>query len=112
MLTQPEKDFIIYWEQNREKRKKFFWQLLIGIPVGFLFVIPIIINFFSGWYKRAEMVITSGGLMLIISFLLIIIFVAVFSQQHKWDMHEQKYRELLAKQLKENKTTVNEATEK
>jgi hypothetical protein len=112
MLTQEEKDFIDYWKLNRGKRKKLFRQLLIGIPIGFLFVVPIVVNFFSGWYLRADMAISSGGLVLIFSFLLIIIFVAIFSQQHKWDMHEQKYLELIAKQIKENENATAEPTEK
>jgi membrane protein YdbS with pleckstrin-like domain len=102
MLTQHEKDFIIYWKENREKKKKIFRQLSIGIPIGFLFAIPIVINFVSGWYKRADMILNSGGLVLIIAFLLIIGFVAIFSQQHQWDMREQHYRELLEKQTREN----------
>jgi hypothetical protein len=29
--------------------------------------------------------------------LAIVVFTAVFSARHRWDMHEQRYRELLAK---------------
>jgi hypothetical protein len=100
MLTQEEKDFIQYWEQNRSRRKKVFRQFLIGIPVGLLFVIPIAINFTSGWYRRADMEANNGEfspLVLLIALLLIVGFIAIFYQQHKWDQYEQRYRELLAR---------------
>jgi uncharacterized membrane protein len=104
MLTQQEKDFIQYWQQNRDRQKKTFRQFLIGIPVGLLFAVPIFINFTSGWYKRAAMVSNTSEfnpLVLLIALLLIVAFVAIFSKKHQWDMREQQYRELLAKQSKE-----------
>jgi uncharacterized membrane protein len=106
MLTQQEKDFIIYWEQNRLKQKRTFRQLLVGIPIGFLFVIPILVNFISGWYKRADMIANTNDfnpLVLIIALLLIIAFIAIFSKHHQWEMREQRYRELIAKQSFEDK---------
>ena len=97
MLTQKEKDFIDYWERNRDRQKKVFWQFLVGIPLGLLFAVPIAINFGSGWYRRAMMVVNSGGLALLLALVLIVVFVAIFSQQHKWEQHDQKYRELVAR---------------
>jgi hypothetical protein len=100
MLTPEEDAFIQYWEQNRVRQKKIFRQFLIGIPVGLLFVIPIAINFASGWYKRADMEANSGEfnpIVLLIALLLIVAFTAIFYRQHKWDQYEQRYRELLAR---------------
>jgi hypothetical protein len=100
MLTQREKDFIKYWETNRLRRKKTVRQFLIGIPIGLLFVIPIGINFASGWYKRAQMEAENGEfnpMVLMIALLLIIAFTAIFYQKHQWDQLEQRYRELLAR---------------
>jgi hypothetical protein len=100
MLTEEEKNFVEYWENNRIRRKKFIWQLALGMPLAVIFVILIFINFFSGWYKRAGMVLnadTSLFPVLIIGAILIVVFVAVFSARHKWDMNEQRYKELLAK---------------
>jgi len=105
MLTPEEKKFIDYWALNRDKEKKTFKQFLIGIPLGLLFAIPICINFFSGWYKRAAMIKNTedfNPLVLIIAMVIIIAFVAIFSKRHQWDMHEQKYKELLSKQAQEN----------
>ena len=104
MLTQRDKDFIRYWEANRVRRKKTGVQFLIGIPVGLLFVIPIVINFSSGWYKRADMERNSANFnpaVLLIALLLILGFTAIFYQRHKWDQYEQHYQELLARQERE-----------
>ena|ERR1700722_19280216 len=104
MLTQQEKDFIQYWRVNRDRQKKTFKQLLIGIPVGLLFAVPIFINFTAGWYKRAAMMTHTADfnpLVLLVALLLIVAFIAIFSKKHQWDMREQQYRELLAKQLEE-----------
>lgn len=100
MLTEDEKKFVAYWEINRLRRKKSFKQLSIGLPAGALIAIAILINFFSGWYKRADMVIRSGSsliLVLVIAALLIVVFTAVFTAKHQWEVNEQRYREFLAK---------------
>ena len=109
MLSDDENKFIIYWQERREIEKKTVKQWLVGLPLGLLFGIPIIINFFSGWYKRATMDLNSqisnhefNPLVIIIAFLLIVSFVAIFSKRHKWEMHEQKYRELIARKEKES----------
>ena len=106
MLTAREKQFMEYWKQNRDKEKKLFRQLLFGLPIGLLFVIPIILNFSSGWYKRANMwarghADDSSGAVLIIAALVILVFIAIFSKQHRWEQNEQAYRELEARQGKE-----------
>ena len=100
MLSEEEKSFVEYWENNRLRRRKFIWQLAFGLPLGVGFVILIFINFFSGWYKRAEMLFNTESslfLVLLIAAFLIVIFVAVFSARHKWEMNEQRYKELLSK---------------
>src|SRR5580704_7193539 len=100
MLTQREKDFIQYWESNRLRRKKIVRQFLVGIPIGLLFVIPITINFASGWDKRAQMEANSqefNPIVLLVALLLIVGFTAIFYQRHQWDQYEQRYRELLSR---------------
>ncbi|MBS1915528.1 MAG: hypothetical protein JST87_04575 [Bacteroidetes bacterium] len=103
MLTEDEERFILYWEQNRDRQKRTFRQLLVGIPIGLLFAVPIFVNFVSGWYKRADMVSNTqefNPAVLLVALLLIIGFIAIFSKKHQWDMREQHYRELLAKRSK------------
>jgi hypothetical protein len=107
MLTEEETKFIQYWEANRLRRKRFFKQLAIGLPVGVLLVIAIFASYISGWHRQADIELRSQSqsqpnyssviLVLVIAGLLIVVFTAVFSARHKWDMYEQRYRELLAK---------------
>jgi peptidoglycan/LPS O-acetylase OafA/YrhL len=100
MLTEEEKRFIEYWEQNRLRRKKIWRQRAVGLPFGALLAIAICVNFFSGWYKRADLMLRTDPslvLVLLVAILLIVVFIVVFSARHKWDMNEQHYRELLAR---------------
>src|SRR5215216_1135767 len=107
MLSTEETRFIEYWEANRLRRKRFFKQLAIGLPLGVLFVMAIFASFLSGWHKQADTEIRTQSqskadyatiiLVLLLAALLIVVFIAVFSARHKWDMNEQRYRELLAK---------------
>ncbi|MFI5129824.1 MAG: hypothetical protein ACHQFX_07540 [Chitinophagales bacterium] len=107
MLTEEETRFIEYWEANRLRRKRFFKQLAIGLPAGAFLVIAIFISFLSGWHRQADTEIRSQSqsqpnyssiiLVLVAAALMIVAFTAVFSARHKWDMNEQRYRELLAK---------------
>jgi membrane protein YdbS with pleckstrin-like domain len=100
MLTEDEKKFIVYWEINRFRKKKVLRQLAVGLPLSVFLVIAIFVNFFSGWYKRADMEIrssTSLVLVLMVAAVLIVVFTTVFSVRHKWDINEQRYRELIAK---------------
>ena len=105
MLTQQEKDFIVYWENNRERRKKVIKQLFIGLPLGTLLVALILISSLSGWYKRAVMTINVDSsliIVLMIASLLIVAFIVVFSVRHRWEMDEQQYLELKAREKKNN----------
>jgi protein-S-isoprenylcysteine O-methyltransferase Ste14 len=107
MLTEEEKGFIAFWEANRLRRKRLSKQLVIGLPAAAMLVIAIFISFFSGWHKQADIELRSQSqsqtdyatiiLVLILAGILIVFFMAIFSARHKWDMHEQRYRELLAK---------------
>jgi membrane protein YdbS with pleckstrin-like domain len=98
MLTEEEKGFISYWEQNRSKKKRLIWQLAAGLPLAALLSGGIFITYFSEWYTRAVMLISlssSGVLVVLAALILIVVFVVVFSAHHRWDMNEQRYRELL-----------------
>jgi len=103
MLTEEEKNFMMYWETNRSKKRRLLWSLAAGLPLGVVLAVAIFINFFTGisvWFERAAMEFnmkTSGVLVILIALLLIVVFVAVFTAKHKWDMNEQRYRELEAK---------------
>ena len=111
MLTGQEEAFIRYWEENRSRQKKVFRQFLVGIPVGLAFAIPILINLLSGWDIKALQETSSAFkrsqvMVLMVALLLIIGFVAIFYQKYKWDQYEQRYRELLAKKVKEPSSPI------
>lgn len=100
MLTDEEKRFLEYWEYNRGRKKRLMWRLAAGLPLGVFLALAIFINYFSGWYQRAAMEVninTSGVLVVLIALIGIIVFVVVFSSRHRWEMNEQRYKELLAK---------------
>ena len=103
MLTEEEKGFIRYWEQNRNKKQRLIWQLAAGLPLAALLSGGIFITYFSDWYTRAIMMInwsSSGVLVVLAGLILIVVFVVVFSARHRWDMNEQRYRELLSRRDK------------
>jgi cbb3-type cytochrome oxidase subunit 3 len=104
MLSQEERSFMEYWEHHRDREKKLFYQLIIGVPVGLLFAIPILLNYMAGWYTRAIMVGNSqfNPLILIIAIVIIAVFYAIFNKRHRWEMNEQRYLELKYKQNKES----------
>lgn len=105
MLTEEEETFITYWRANRAKQKRTFRQFLLGIPLALLFVVPISLNFFSGWYKRARMMSSTpdfNPVVLLLALLIIVVFIAVFSRKFRWEQFEQRYIELLAKKERQN----------
>ena len=95
-----------WWEARREQDKRLYRQLLIGLPVGLLFTIPIIIMVFSAkfWYQRADMEANAmiNPSVLIVAILIIAVFIAIFHKRHQWDMREQQYQELKAREEREN----------
>jgi Na+-driven multidrug efflux pump len=105
MLTQQEKDFLRYWEDNRLNKKKFLRQFSIGLPLGVLIAVAIFINVLSGWYKKADMEVRSNSsliLVIIIGLLLTVVFITIFSSRLKWEQNEQRYLELKKKSEKDS----------
>ncbi len=103
-ISEEERKFLVYWEQQRLKDKRLTNQLMFGLPIGILFSIPILINFFMGkfWYKRADAVGVSqfSPTVLVIAVLLITVFVALLNRRFRWERLEQQYLELKAKEKK------------
>jgi uncharacterized membrane protein len=102
MLTEQDRRFVEYWENNRAKERKTLRQFMVGVPFGLVFAIPILVILFSGrfWYERADAVANAkvNPVVLIIAILLITAFVAIFYKKHQWDQKEQLYQEIKAKQ--------------
>ena len=105
MLTKDDEEFIKYWEDQRHRKKQFLRKASFGLPLGVFMVLAVFISMFSGWYQKADMVLheySSLIIVVLIAGLGIIFFIIYFSAQHKWDMNEQHYQELLRKQNQEN----------
>lgn len=104
MISERDKQFIKYWEENRLRKKKVWRNLSVGLPLGVGLVSAIMINLFWGWFQRADMTLRadhSGSLVLIIAFLLIVVFIVIFGAKYRWDMNEQHYKELLSRMNKD-----------
>ena len=104
MLSQQEKDFLRYWEENRLNKKRFLRQFSIGLPFGVLIAVAIFLNLLSGWYKKADMEIRSNSSqipVIIIALVSIVVFITIFSSYHKWEQNEQRYKELKRKAEKD-----------
>jgi len=102
MLSEQDKGFIAYWEENRLRKKKIWRQLSVGLPLGVALAGAILINVYSGWNPAGSFVKYNAQrlFVLLIAILLIVIFVVIFSARHRWDMNEQHYKELLSKRDK------------
>jgi phosphotransferase system glucose/maltose/N-acetylglucosamine-specific IIC component len=101
MLTPKEAAFIEFWSANRLRKKRTWHQLLVGLPAGLLFGFVVMVNFYSGWYKRADMIVNNqrfNPIVLYVAVIAIAIFMAIFSKKFQWDQYEQRYRELLFRQ--------------
>jgi len=103
MLTKDEKLFIDYWENNREKEKKFFRQLTYGSPWGLVFALPVLLAvIFDDWYKNMIPISKSQLILIIITVLAIAGFYGIFKMKFRWEHNEQFYKELKFKESQED----------
>ena len=104
MLNDEEKRFLAWWEENRHKKNRILRYLYVGMPMAVLLVIAIFVNFMSGWYARANTTLVAENsslfLVLLVAALGIVAFIVIFSARHRWELHEQQYRELKAREEK------------
>lgn len=102
MTREQEQEFIKYWEENRERQGKWINQLLVGLPIGMGFAIPVILILISGrfWYKRADMAANAelNPFVLGVCVLAIVTFMAIFYKRYQWDRKEQQYLEFKSRE--------------
>ncbi|HVZ96980.1 MAG TPA: hypothetical protein VG847_08905 [Chitinophagaceae bacterium] len=99
MLSEEDKKFLKYWEQNRMTQKKILWMLLTGLPAGLLFALPILLAvLFHGWYKNMIYISDSELLLISVGVTAVAVFFAIFRGKFKWDYNEQQYKELKFKE--------------
>ncbi len=108
MLSEKEKDFIIYWEKEKEGRSTFSAKLIQGLPMAALFSVPILLFitavylFFPEWYTRISSRLPGSITTIVIAVIICILFFSYFRMQYKWEMNEQLYRELKQKAARLN----------
>ncbi|MES2881738.1 MAG: hypothetical protein V4676_06295 [Bacteroidota bacterium] len=98
MLTSEEEKFLNYWSQQRLHKKKFLRRFTIGLPLASLLAVGVLINFLSGWYKRADADLRSNSSVIIVVMVAlvgIVVFITIFSAHHRWDRNEAFYQELI-----------------
>jgi hypothetical protein len=101
MVTDHEQLFLNYWDANRDKQKKLFYRLTIGLPLGLVFAFPVLLSvIFHDWYKRMIFISSSQVTLILITVLGIAVFFALFRMNFKWEENEQRYKELKFKQNK------------
>ncbi|MBL0146413.1 MAG: hypothetical protein IPP48_12375 [Chitinophagaceae bacterium] len=111
MITEKEKQFIIYWEKVRAQRAQFGNKLLSGLPMATLFSLPILLSvavvylFFPEWYTKVSNIPKTVFITVIIAVLISMLFFAYFRMHYKWEMNEQLYKELKHK-LKKTATEL------
>lgn len=104
MLSEKDKQFIIYWEKVREKQNTIEGKLLNGLPMALLFSLPIILLlfavylFFPEWYTKVSNTSTGTFITIVIALFISILFFAYFRMHYKWELNEQLYQELKSKQ--------------
>jgi len=124
MLSEKDKQFLLYWEQVREKEGTFSRKLLSGLPMALIFGMPILLLmivvklFVPQWYMKAETketgilvpgwtekfskVSSADFIMVMIAIMILVLFYAYFRKHFKWEMNEQLYKELKYKQKSES----------
>jgi hypothetical protein len=108
MITEKEKQFLRYWEANKDIEDRFLNKLLGGLPMAIIFGLPVILSvlvvriFFPDWYMKISQTTPGMFISAIIAVVCIVLFYSFFRMQYKWEMNEQLYQELKYKENKED----------
>jgi hypothetical protein len=110
MITEKEKQFLRYWEANKDIEDRFLNKMLGGLPMAIIFGLPVILSvlvvriFFPDWYMKISQTTPGMFISAIIAVVCIVLFYSFFRMQYKWEMNEQLYQELKFKESKEDQT--------
>lgn len=108
MLTEKEKQFIVRWKNDRDRLKTFPVKILSGLPMAMLFCLPILLliiavyQFSPSWFTKISNTSSGTFITVLIGVIICILFFSYFRMHYKWEMNEQLYRELLAKDNKKD----------
>ena len=107
MLSEKDIQFLRYWERVRDSESTFMSKLSRGLPMAFLFGLPILLSvvvvrlLMPNYYLKMSQTSPGAFVSVIIAICIIIAFYAYFRMEYKWEMNEQLYQEL---KFKENKS--------
>ncbi|MFM2325839.1 MAG: hypothetical protein RIR31_41 [Bacteroidota bacterium] len=129
MLTEKDRQFIIYWQKVRVRESTIKHKFIAGLPVAIMFGLSILLFFgavkifFPSWFTTASykqtdvalpqlsakfMQLSSGDvIMALIAVIIIILFFSYFRMHYKWEMNEQLYKELKGKEKKEDEAALH-----
>ncbi len=114
MISEKDIEFLQYWERVRENENSFASKIIRGLPMAFLFGLPIVLSvivvrlFAPDWYMKISATSPGSLITIVIAITIIIVFYAYFRMQYKWEMNEQLYNEIKSKKNKtENQTNIN-----
>jgi membrane protein YdbS with pleckstrin-like domain len=106
MLTDDELRFVQYWEKHKALHSTFTSKLLRGLPMAFVFGLPILLLilcvylFLPEWYTKISKTSSATFVVVVIAVLIAIVFYAFIRMHFKWEMNDQQYKELKAKEKK------------
>ena len=106
MLTDDESRFLQFWEKNKDLHNTFSSKLLRGLPMAFLFGLPILLLilcvylFLPEWYTKISKTSSATFVVVVIGVLLAIVFYAFIRMHFKWEMNDRQYKEIKAKEKK------------
>jgi len=122
MLSEKDKAFIRRWEAVRETESTFRHKFVAGLPMAFLFGLPVLLFFavvkifFPSWFSTAThrsteivvpemtqrfMSLSAGDVaMAFIAVVITVLFFSYFRMHYNWENNEQLYRELKSKEKK------------
>jgi hypothetical protein len=97
-MNSADEAFLAYWSENREQQRTSPRPLLVGLSFGFVIGIAIMLLLSSGWYERANMEANSklSSFVLLLAIIGISFFLAFFYRKFRWEMMEQRFKELTA----------------
>jgi membrane protein YdbS with pleckstrin-like domain len=109
MLSEKEKQFLLYWEAERDKQNTVSSKILNGLPMAIIFSLPVFLAIFAvyflfpDWYTKISNTSSGTFVTVFIAVLLCIFFFSYFRMHYKWEMNEQLYHELKKRQNKIDK---------
>lgn len=113
MLSEKDKKFMSYWEEDRERQSKFFAKLTAGLPMAIIFCVPILLFiasvyfFLPEWYTKVSNNMRGSLVTIVIAVFICVLFFAYFRMQFKWEFNEQLYKELKQKSKKTDEHSVS-----